>query len=92
MIRQQQFKSAYIYGAICPATGQSIALVLPYANSYCMKLHLQEISKAVPQGRHAVLVVDGAVWHQESHSLPNVTILKLPPYSPELNPVEQVWQ
>lgn len=90
--RQQQFESTYLYGAICPNTGQSVGLVLPYANSYCMKLHLQEISKAVPEGRHAVLVVDGALWHQESDSLPNVTILKLPPYSPELNPIEQVWQ
>lgn len=91
-MRQQQFESAYIYGAVCPATGQSIGLILPYANSYCMKLHLQEISLAVPKGRHAVVVMDGAVWHQPSYSLPNVTVLNLPPYSPELNPIEQVWQ
>lgn len=57
-----------------------------------MKLHLQEISKVVPVGRHALVVLDGALWHQESYNLPNVTILKLPPYSPDLNPIEQVWQ
>ena len=46
----------------------------------------------MPVGRHALVVLDGALWHQESYNLPNVTILKLPPYSPELNPIEQVWQ
>ncbi|MDO4251406.1 MAG: IS630 family transposase [Moraxella sp.] len=92
VVKQQQFLSTYIYGAICPKTGQSAGLVLPYANSECMKLHLQEISKNIAQGRHAVLVVDGALWHQEQYNLPNVTLLKLPPYSPELSPIEQVWQ
>ena len=57
-----------------------------------MKLHLQAISDAVPDGRHALLIVDGAAWHSKNYDLPNVTLLKLPPYSPELNPVEQVWQ
>ena len=91
VIRQQQFESTYLYGAIYPNTKQSVGLVLPYANAYCMQLHLQPISDALPRGCHAVLVVNGAVWHHESYSLPNVTILKLPPYSPELNPIEQVW-
>lgn len=65
---------------------------MPYANGECMKRHLQAISQAVPKGRHAVVVMDGAVWHKERYNLPNLTILKLPPYSPELNPIEQVWQ
>ena len=57
-----------------------------------MLLHMQEISKAVPKGRHAVVVMDGALWHQPSLNQANVTMLKLPPYSPELNPSERVWQ
>lgn len=92
LIRQQQFEYAYIYGAICPATGASSGLVLPVANGCGMRLHIEEISKQVPSGRHAVLVVDGAGWHQGHMSVENVSLLKLPPYSPELNPVEQVWQ
>ena len=44
------------------------------------------------EGRHAVVVMDGALWHQPSLDQDNVTMLKLPPYSPELNPAEQVWQ
>ena len=49
-------------------------------------------SHAVPKGRHALVIMDGAGWHQESLDLHNVTLLKLPPYAPELNPCEQVWR
>ena len=92
LIRQQQFEYAYIYGAICLSRGESVGLALPVANTQGMRLHLEEISKVVPTGRHAVVVMDGAGWHQPSLNLANVSILKLPAYSPELNPVEQVWQ
>ena len=59
-----------------------------------MNLHLTEISKAVAPGAHAVLTLDGAGWHQTGDRLRvpnNITLLHLPPYSPELNPVENVW-
>jgi transposase len=59
-----------------------------------MRLHLQAISQAVPDGRHALLIVDGALWHnaKAGQGIGNLTLLKLPPASPELNPIEQVWQ
>lgn len=91
-IRQQQFINAYIFGAVCPSRDQAVGLVLPCVNMEAMKLHMEEISKNVPDGRHALVIVDGAGWHQEYLNLHNVTLLKLPPYSPELNPVEQIWQ
>ena len=91
-IKQQQFLYAYLYGAVCPARQLAVGLALPNANSACMKAHMQAISDAVPEGRHALVIMDGAGWHQESLDLPNVTLLKLPPYSPELNPCEQVWR
>jgi transposase len=55
--------------------------------------HLSQISKATEYGRHAVVIVDGAGWHTSdtTHQFDNVTLIKLPPYSPELNPIEQVW-
>ncbi|SFG48018.1 DDE superfamily endonuclease [Novosphingobium sp. CF614] len=59
-----------------------------------MNLHLLEISINVTPGAHAVLVIDGAGWHQTGDKLcvpDNITLLHLPPYSPELNPVENVW-
>ncbi|MGP5298038.1 transposase, partial [Psychrobacter faecalis] len=92
LIKQQQFHSAYLFGAFCPATKKAVGLVLPSVNKHTMLLHMQEISKAVPKGRHAVVVMDGALWHQPSLNQANVTTLKLPPYSPELNPSERVWQ
>ncbi len=60
-----------------------------------MNLHLQEISTQVAPGAHTVLIVDGAGWHKPSGRLntpENVSLLFLPPYSPELNPVENIWQ
>ncbi len=59
-----------------------------------MNLHLAEISASVAAGAHALLTVDGAGWHQTGDKLrvpDNITLLHLPPYSPELNPVENVW-
>lgn len=59
-----------------------------------MEAHLKEISARVEPGRHAVIVLDGAAWHttQKIKKFKNLTLLPLPPASPELNPVEQVWQ
>jgi hypothetical protein len=85
---------AYIFGAVCPARATGAALVMPHANTEAMNAHLAEISLHVTSGAHAILVLDGAGWHN-SRSLvvpENITLLPLPPYSPELNPVENLWQ
>jgi transposase len=68
-------------------------LVLPYADTEAMNLHLAEIARAVTPGAHAVLVLDGAGWHGGGELvLPdNISLLTLPPYAPELNPIENVW-
>ena len=76
-----------------PTTGA--ALVLPYADKHAMTLHLAEISRAVAPGAHAVVIVDGAEWHKPGGRLrqpDNISMLVLPPYSPELNPQENIWQ
>jgi transposase len=68
--------------------------VLPYANIEAMNLHLAEISKRVMPGAHAVVTMDGAGWHKQGGRLQvprNISVLLLPPYSPELNPQENVW-
>ena len=59
-----------------------------------MNLHLVEIAKTVAQGAHALLLIDGAGWHvAKALKVPdNISLLKLPPYAPELNPMENVWQ
>lgn len=92
--RDQRYTWAYLFGAICPARGTGAALVLPCANAEMMNLHLAEISANLAAGAHALLTIDGAGWHQTGGKLQvpdNITLLRLPPYAPELNPVENVW-
>ena len=90
----QRYKSAYLFGAICPARGTGAALALPFADTQAMQLHLDEISRHVARGAHAVLLLDRAGWHTtEKLKLPkNLTLIFLPSRSPELNPVENIWQ
>ncbi len=92
--KDQRTRSAYIFGAICPARGVGAALVLPKCNTAAMTLHLREISAAVAPGAHAIVIVDQAGWHfSNTLEVPeNITLLPLPPKSPELNPVENIWQ
>ena len=92
--RDRRYKWAYIFGAVCPERATSAALVLPKANAEMLSLHLAEIAAQVAPGAHAVLVLDGAGYHIAGDlDVPdNVTLLKLPRYSPELNPIENVWQ
>ena len=90
----QRTKSAYIFGAICPARGVGAALVLPRCNTEAMQWHVDEISAQVAPGAHAVVTLDQAGWHTSKKlDVPdNITLLPLPPRSPELNPVENIWQ
>ena len=93
-LRDQRRQSAYLFGAVCADRGVGAALVLPHANTDAMSLHLAEISRHVAAGAHAVVVLDGAGWHQTGGRLKvpgNISLLRLPPYSPELNPQENVW-
>ena len=90
----QRTKWAYIFGAICPAKGKGAGLIMPWCDTPAMDLHLAEISKAVDPGAHAVVIVDQAGWHMSAKLVipDNITLMALPPRSPELNPVENVWQ
>jgi transposase len=90
----QRTKWAYIFGAICPAKGKGAGLVMPWCDTEAMQAHLAEISITVDPGAHAVLMVDQAGWHLSPKlNIPhNITLLPLPPRSPELNPVENIWQ
>jgi transposase len=68
--------------------------VLPAADTEAFALHLAEIARTVAAGAHAILVLDGASWHRaQALRVPDtITLLTLPPYSPELNPIETVWE
>ena len=91
-MRDNRHDSAYLFGAVCPQRCIGAAIIMPAVNSEAMAEHLREISTQVA---HAVLVLDGAGWHQPGERLPvpgNISLLPLPPYAPELNPVENIWQ
>ena len=93
-VRQRQFLSTYVYGAASYVTGRSCALVLPYANTVAMNLFLQELSRTIDVSKHVALIVDNAGWHKSEQLVvpDNVTLIPLPPYAPELNAMEQVWE
>jgi len=83
----------YAYGAVEPLTGDSFFLVLPYANTDCMNVFLEELSKCYLDDS-IILVCDQAGWHK-SKALqipPNIIFFYLPPATPELNPIEQIWK
>jgi transposase len=82
----------YAYGAVSPLNGKFDSLVLPHVNTECMQLFMTEVARRYPQ-ENIVMVVDGAGWHQsKSFVMPkNLKLHFLPPYSPELNPQEHIW-
>jgi len=69
-------------------------LILPFCNLAAMNMHLAEISLAIAEDAHAVLLIDQAGWHTSGKLVvpANISIVLLPPRSPELNPTENVWQ
>ena len=94
MVRDNRHVSTYIFGAICPARAIGAAMIMPHANTEAMNKHLEAISAEVVPGSLAVLVCDGAGWHRRGKKLTvpdNIVLLSLPPYTPELNPMENVW-
>ena len=93
-LQDQRTESTYIFGAICPETGEAAGLVLPWCNTEATSLHLAAISARVTPGKHGALLLDQAGWHISQHVAvpPNITIVPLPARCPELNPVENVWQ
>lgn len=92
-IRQTQYDSLYVYTAVCPETGDACGLVTPKVNTDTMNVFLEQFSKELPKDVHAVMVLDQAGWHTAAAlKIPtNVTLVHLPPKSPELNPAENLW-
>jgi len=90
----QRYENAWLFGAICPARGKGAAIAAPWINTDAMQAHVDEIARNVAPGAHAVLIMDRAAWHTTSAlAMPdNITTIFLPSRSPELNPVENIWQ
>lgn len=87
------FQNFYLYSAIEASTGEHFTLELPWVNTDCFQAFLEAFSNAYPDDE-IVLIVDGAPWHRSRDLClpPPMELAYLPPYSPELNPVERLWE
>ncbi len=92
-VKQTEYDWVYLFGSANPVTGESSALIGPTVNTHFMNRHLQFISQQAGPDKHVVLVLDQAGWHvARALRIPkNITLFYLPPYSPELSPMERVW-
>lgn len=92
-MRQTEYDWCYLYAAVNPISGENSAMLAPTVTTQFMDIHLRWISEQAGPGKHIVLVTDGAGWHVSSKLVvpENITLLPLPPYSPELNCIERVW-
>jgi hypothetical protein len=93
-LKDQRYKWAYIFGAICPHLCKAAAWVMPTVNAQTFNKHLEEISSVAGDDAIAIVILDRAGWHgAKTLNIPeNICLMPLPPYSPELNPIENVWQ
>lgn len=91
----QQIVRQFVYGlaAVSPLDGQLASLILPWVDAEAMSLFLAHTA-AQFRDEHCLMVLDGAGWHTalELRVPPTLHLLSLPPYSPELNPVEHLWE
>jgi len=87
------YEWAYIFSVVRPATGEDFTLVLPEVSAPTMGLFLERFAASLPGDVHAVMVLDGAGWHGAAAlKVPDdISLVPLPLYSPERNPVERVW-
>ena len=87
------FKNFYVYSAVNVYRGDDFSFVMPNVDTECMNVFLSEMSKNL-KDKEAICVMDGAGWHKSKALIvpKNIEIIYLPPYSPELNPVEKLWQ
>ena len=89
-----RYENAYIFGAFCPARECAVGLILPRADTAMMQLHLDAISAELPPQVHVAMITDGAGWHRaQALRIPaNITLIAIPPSTPECNPAEKPWQ
>lgn len=92
-VRQTEYQYLWVLGAVCPETGHAEGLLSPRLNTGVVNVFLRQFSETVGESEHAVMFWDGAGFHRsKSLRVPeNVSLVQLPAYSPELNPIENLW-
>ena len=90
---QHIFEWFYVYGAVEPTTGDRFFLELPYLNAESFQLFVDAFAEAFPDSLNLLLLDNSGAHTSQQLTLPaNVRLVFLPPYSPELNPIERVWR
>ena len=92
--KQDGFLNSWIFGAINPKNGDHYGMILPKLDAQNMQIFLDSFSKNIAENRHVIMILDGSRAHKNGILLvpKNITLLFLPPYSPELNPIERLWK
>jgi transposase len=92
-VRQTRYTYLFVLVAVCAGSGAVSAPIMPELNAAVVDLFLGQFARERPAGVRAVLIRDGAGYHTAgSLRVPaDVSLIRLPPYSPELNPVEDLW-
>ena len=83
----------YAYGAVEPLTGDAFFLILPYSDTICMNVYIDHLAAEYSED-YIILVCDGAAWHKshELHHHDTIEFIFIPPGTPEMNPIEQIWK
>ena len=92
-VRQTRYDWLYVIGAACPRTGHAVGMLSPYINVAIINIFLEQFAQEIPPEVHAVMVWDQAGFHtaKELKVPESITLVPLPPYSPERNPMENLW-
>jgi transposase len=92
-VRQTEYQYLWVLGAVCPETGHAEGLLSPCLNTKMVNTFLEQFSQTIAEQEQVVMIWDGAGFHVSSQlRVPdNITLLQLPAYSPELNPIENLW-
>ena len=90
---QHKFDNFYLFGAFWPINGDSFLLEMPFCNTDTFQVYIQELSRQKPKEFKVIILDNGAFHHSKALMIPeNISLLFLPPYSPELNPAERMWR
>ena len=88
-----RYEAIYLYGAVEPLTGKGFFLELSHLTAECFQLFMDQFSQAFSESLNICVLDNGRFHHAKSLEIPeNIILLFLPPYSPELNPIQRLWQ
>jgi transposase len=92
-VKQTQYDYLYVLGAVCPQTGNSAGLLAANINTTTVNAFFEQMAKEIAPDVHVALIWDQAGYHTSGLlKVPaNITLVPLPPRSPELNPIENLW-